>query len=102
MVEEDFAIVASVREVILKVDSAAQRNVAAELVPLGQTYRHGLLEHLCKAKTCQRQCVLLMGKACLDEGQHLLDVSPRVIERSFLLVHFDGHLLDRCALPANT
>ena len=102
MVEEDFAVVASVREVVLEVDLAAQGDVATELVPLRQTHGHRLLEHLFGNKRGQRQRGTTTDETYLDEGQHLLDISPRIVECGLLLVHLDRHLLNRRPLPTTT
>lgn len=67
MIEEDFAVVASVREVVLEVDLAAQRDVATELMPFRQTQSHRLLEHLFRSLTDQRHGILTTSKACLDQ-----------------------------------
>lgn len=42
VVEEDFAEVTAVREMVREVDLASERNVATELVPPGETDTDGL------------------------------------------------------------
>ena len=67
MIEEDLAVIASVREVILEVNFATQGNVATELVPLRQTHSHRLLEYLLGIKTDQQRRSMTTEKAYLDE-----------------------------------
>ena len=98
VVEQNLAKVPAVGQMVPEVDLAPKRNMSAELVPPRETHPDGFSEGL-PHEGQQRHPAGYTWPTYFIQLQHDTQIPLGRLERIPLLVHLNGHLLDRSTLP---